>query len=214
MKLQWFGQSCFYLTSSAGTRALMDPCARWIGYQMPQVEAEVVTTSHHHYDHHYLPMVDGNFIHIDQPGTYQVKDISVHGTQAWHDASQGAKRGPNMIYNFGVDGLNVCHLGDLGHLLTPGQIADIGKVDVLLLPVGGAFAISLAEAVEVQKQLHAVITIPMHYRTRALGLFGIFFARLDSFISMTDQPVRKLQELSLEASMLADQAGVVVLKYI
>jgi len=213
MKLKWFGQSCFYLTSSAGTRVLMDPCARWMGYPMPQVEAEAVTTSHHHYDHHYLKMADGNFRHIDHPGTYQVRDISIHGTQAWHDASQGAKRGRNIIYNLSVDGLNICHLGDLGHLLTPEQIADIGKVDVLLLPVGGAFAISIPEAVEVQRQLHPAITVPMHYRTKALGMFGVFFAPPDKFISIAGQPVRELKELSLDASTKADQAGVVVLDY-
>jgi len=213
MKLQWFGQSCFYLTSSAGTRVLMDPCARWMGYKMPQVEAEGVTTSHHHYDHHYLQMAEGNFSHIDQPGTNQVKDISVHGTLAWHDALQGARRGQNIIFNFGVDGLNVCHLGDLGHLLTPEQVADIGKVDVLLLPVGGAFAISIAGAVEVGKQLQAAITIPMHYRTPALGLLGIFFAPLDKFISMAGQPVREMPELSLEEPTLVDLSGIVVLQY-
>jgi L-ascorbate metabolism protein UlaG (beta-lactamase superfamily) len=213
MKLKWFGQSCFYLTSNAGTRVLMDPCARWFGYPMRQVEADGVTTSHTHYDHNFLQMVDGNFIPINQPGPHLIKDISVHGTQAWHDASQGAKRGRNMIYTFGVDGLQICHLGDLGHLLTPEQIADVGKVDVLLLPVGGAFAISVAEAVEVQNQLHPLITVPMHYRTRALGLGGIFFAPLDKYLSLARQPVRKMQVLSLQAPLPVDQTEAIVLNY-
>jgi len=213
MRLKWFGQSCFQLTSSAGTRVLMDPCARWFGYRMPQVEADAVTTSHTHFDHNFLQMVEGNFIRINQLGTFQVKDISVHGTQAWHDASQGAKRGRNMIYTYSVDGLKVCHLGDLGHRLTPEQLADIGKVEVLLLPVGGTFAITVAWAVEVQKQLHPAITIPMHYRTRALGLGGIFFAPVNRFLSLARQPVRKMQELFLQAPLPADLAEVVLLNY-
>jgi L-ascorbate metabolism protein UlaG (beta-lactamase superfamily) len=213
MELKWFGQSCFYLTSSAGTHILMDPCARWFGYRMPQVKAEAVTTSHTHYDHHYLQMVDGDFIHIDAPGTHQVKDISIHGMLSWHDASRGVKRGRNIIFTFWVDGLTICHLGDLGHLLTPEQVTEIGKVDVLLLPVGGTLAISVPEAVEVQKQLPATVTIPMHYRTRALGLGGMFFAPLDKFLSKAGQPVRRLQAFSLQLPIPADQAGVVVLNY-
>ena len=213
MELKWFGQSCFYLTSSAGTRVLMDPFARWLGYRMPPVEAEVVTTSHDHFDHNYIEAVDGNFYHIDQPGTYQVKDISIRGTQAWHDAFQGSKRGRNIIYTFGVDGLSICHLGDLGHLLSPEQIADIGKVEILLLPVGGRFAITVVEALEVRAQIRPVITIPMHYRTPALGVGGFFFARVDDFVSMTGEPVKEAQELSFDLDSLQANAGIILLKY-
>ena len=213
MKLKWFGQSCFYLTSKAGTRVLMDPFARWFGYRMPRIEAEVVTTSHDHFDHNYIQAVSGNFYHIDQPGTYQVKDISIRGTQAWHDAFQGSKRGRNIIYNFGVDGLNICHLGDLGHLLSSEQIANVGKVDILLMPVVGRFAITVAEALEVRKQIQPVITIPMHYRTPALGLGGFFFARVDEFVSLAGEPVREIQELSIDLDTLQTNAGIILLKY-
>ncbi len=212
MNLKWFGQSCFYLTSKAGTCVLMDPCARWFGYRMPTVEADVVTTSHDHFDHNNLQMVDGNFYHIDQPGTYQVQDIAIHGTQAWHDDCQGSKRGRNIIYTFGVDGLTICHLGDLGHLLSSEQISDIGKVDILLLPVGGRFAITVAQALEVRKQLQPVITIPMHYRTPALGLGGFFFAQADDFVSLSGEPVKKAKDLSIDLDTLQADAGL-LLKY-
>lgn len=213
MELKWFGQSCFYLTSNTGTRVLMDPFARWFGYRLPRVEAEVVTTSHDHFDHNYIQAVDGNFYHIDQPGTYQVKDISIRGILAWHDAFQGSKRGRNIIFCFNVDGLNVCHLGDLGHLLSPEQIEDIGKVDILLLPVGGRFAITVAEALEVRKQIQPVITIPMHYRTPALGLGGFFFARVDDFVSLAREPTRKEQTLSMGVDSLQANAGIILLIY-
>ena len=213
MNLKWFGQSCFYLTSSTGTRVLLDPFAKWFGYRMPRVEAEVVTTSHDHLDHNYIQAVDGNFYHIDQPGNYQVGDISIRGTQAWHDAFQGSKRGRNIIYNFGVDGLNVCHLGDLGHLLSSEQLANVGKVDILLLPVGGRSAITVAEALDVRKQIKPVITIPMHYRTPELGLGGFFFARVDDFICIAGEPVREIQELSIDLDSLQANAGIILLKY-
>ncbi len=213
MKLKWLGQSCFYHTSNAGTRVLMDPCARWLGYRMPPVAAEMVTTSHDHFDHNFLQMLEGNFYHIDQPGTYSIQDVSIHGTPAWHDAAQGSRRGRNIIYTFAVDGLTVCHLGDLGHLLSADQISDIGEVDILLLPVGGRFAITVAEALEVRKQLQPVITIPMHYRTPALGLVGFFFARVDNFVSRSGEQAREAPELSVDLDSLQANAGVLLLKY-
>ncbi len=213
MKLKWFGQSCFTLTSSTGTRVLMDPFKNFLGYRMPAASAEVVTTSHDHFDHNHIQAVQGNFCHIDQPGSYPIQDIAIHGTPAWHDAFQGAKRGQNIIYTFGVDGLTVCHLGDLGHLLSAEQAADIGRVDILLLPVGGRFAISVAQALEVRKQLQPVITIPMHYRTPALGLFGFVFARVADFVFMTGEPAREAPELSIDPDTLHANAGILLLKY-
>jgi L-ascorbate metabolism protein UlaG (beta-lactamase superfamily) len=112
-----------------------------------------------------------------------------------------------------VDGIRLCHCGDLGHLLSPEQISEIGKVDVLLLPVGGAFAISVAEAAEVRKQLKPAITIPMHFRTRALGLFGLFFAPSGKFLTAAGEQARQVKELSLSVSTLAENAGIVVMSY-
>jgi L-ascorbate metabolism protein UlaG (beta-lactamase superfamily) len=213
MKLSWFGQSCFLLISQAGTRMLIDPFGHFLGYKVPEVEADVVTTSHDHFDHNYIQAVKGNFYHIDRPGSYTHKDIAVTGTLTYHDNKQGASRGHNVVYTFVVDGIRVCHLGDLGHLLTLEQVNGIGKVDVLLLPVGGSFAITIKEAAVVRQQLQPAITIPMHYRTRAMGLAGLFFSRLDGFLSTAAEPVRKLHELALDAASLADNHGIVVLEY-
>ena len=213
MKLRWFGQSCFLLTSNAGTRVLMDPFFRLMGYKVPEVEADVVTTSHDHFDHNYLGAVKGNFYHIDRPGTYIHKDIGISGILTYHDKTQGAKRGPNIIYAFSVDGIRLCHCGDLGHLLSPEQISEIGKVDVLLLPVGGSFAISVEEATEVRKQIKPAITIPMHFRTRALGLFGLFFAPVGKFLTAAGEQAREVKELSLDTGTLAENAGIVVMSY-
>ena len=213
MKLRWFGQSCFLLTSQAGTRVLMDPYAKWFGYKLPVVEAAVVTTSHSHFDHNYIQAVKGNFQHIHLPGAFTHKDIEIAGTLTYHDKFQGARRGSNIIYTFSVDGIRICHCGDLGHLLAPDQISAIGKVDVLLLPVGGAFAISVAEAVDVRRQLAPIITIPMHYRTRALGLGGLFFAGVDRFLSAAGEQVRQMRELSVDPASLAANAGIVILDF-
>jgi L-ascorbate metabolism protein UlaG (beta-lactamase superfamily) len=112
-----------------------------------------------------------------------------------------------------VDGLRVCHCGDLGHVLSPEQVLAIGKVDVLLVPVGGSFTIDAASALKVRGQLGPAITLPMHYRTRAMGLMGLLFARVDKFLALAGGPVRRLKELTVDPASLEEQAGVVVLRY-
>ena len=212
MQLRWFGQSCFLLTSQAGTRVLMDPFGKGLGYALPQMQADLVTTSHDHFDHNNIAAVIGNFYHIDTRGSYTHKDIGINGILTCHDKVQGAARGSNVIFTFSVDGLRVCHCGDLGHVLTPEQVNGIGKVDVLLVPVGGRFTINAAEALEVRSQLHPAITIPMHYRTREMGLMGLMFGGRDKFLYLAGGTARELQELSLDQASLADNAGIIILK--
>jgi len=213
MQLKWFGQSCFLLTSQAGTRVLMDPFGKGLGYRVPELEADIVSTSHDHFDHNNIWAIKGNFYHIDTHGSYTHKDIDITGTLTCHDKVSGANRGSNVIFTFSVDGLRVCHCGDLGHVLTPAQVEAIGKVDVLLLPVGGTFVINAADALKVRNQLGPVITIPMHYRTRPMGLFGLLFARVDKFLALAGEPARVLRELTVDQTSLAEQAGIVVMKY-
>lgn len=213
MLLKWFGQSCFLMTSQAGTRVLMDPFGKGLGYRVPQLQADIVTTSHNHFDHNNIAAVKGNFSHIDTRGTYTHKDIGINGTLTCHDKVQGANRGSNIVFTFSVDGLRVRHCGDLGHVLTPEQMSAIGRVDVLLVPVGGNFTINAAEAMEVRKQLNPAITIPMHFRTRSMGLLGLMFAPVDKFLARAGTPARELEELWVDQESLADNAGIVLLKY-
>jgi L-ascorbate metabolism protein UlaG (beta-lactamase superfamily) len=214
MHLKWYGQSCFLMTSQAGTRVLMDPFGKGLGYKVPQVQADIVTTSHDHFDHNNIAAVKGNFYHIDTRGIYTHKDIGINGILTCHDKVQGASRGSNVVFTFSVDGLFVCHCGDLGHVLTLEQVNGIGKVDVLMVPVGGTFTINAAEALEVRSQLNPTITIPMHYRrTRTLGLVSMMLAPVDKFLAQAGQPVRVVQELTVDPSSLAEQAGIVVMKY-
>ncbi len=64
-----------------------------------------------------------------------------------------------------MDGVRVCHLGDLGHELDSNQMAEIGNVDVLLVPVGGFYTIDAKEATKVCEKLKPRLVIPMHYKT-------------------------------------------------
>lgn len=131
MKLKWFGHACFLLTSGSGVRVLTDPFNEKVGYALAEVEADIVTVSHSHGDHNYTAAVRGEFLLIDQPGNFLHKGIEITGISSFHDSEEGSLRGKNVIFRFGIDGLSVIHLGDLGHVLRSNQVEEIGRVDIL-----------------------------------------------------------------------------------
>jgi L-ascorbate metabolism protein UlaG (beta-lactamase superfamily) len=105
---------------------------------------------------------------IKGPGEYEISGILIIGIAAFHDTQRGQVRGKNTIYVMEIDGVSVCHLGDLGHVLSSEQVEEIGTVDVLLLPVGGGSTINAPIASEVIRQLEPKAVVPMHYKTTAI----------------------------------------------
>lgn len=168
MNIKWLGHACFKLTSEKGTVIVTDPFDESVGYPMPNVKADIVTSSHSHFDHNYFKAVKGNFDIVDTVGEHNIKGINIKGVNTFHDDEHGAKRGKNIVFVFDIDGIRVCHMGDLGHVLTEKQVEEIGPVDVLLIPVGGYYTIDAKQAVEVMNQLKPKITIPMHYKRSLL----------------------------------------------
>lgn len=167
MKLRWYGHSCFLLTSTDGVRILTDPCDPPTGYKLHDIEADAVTVSHAHHDHNYLAAAAGQPAVIDSAGTFDVRGCRVTGVPTWHDREQGKKRGPNFVFVFEIDGLRVAHLGDLGEAPDAAAVAAIGRVDVLLCPIGGYYTIDADEARKTANLLGPRVFIPMHYRTKA-----------------------------------------------
>jgi L-ascorbate metabolism protein UlaG (beta-lactamase superfamily) len=177
-RLTWYGQSCFVLETAAGTRIVMDPIPKGIGYELPQgLKADVITISHEHYDHNNLGFVTGKprvirGLTADKKGwtrvDEKVRDVAIRTVGVYHDAERGAKRGLDTVFIFEVGGVRIAHLGDLGHVLNDDQLAAIGAVDVLLIPVGGTFTIDALKAQHVVEQLRPrLMVIPMHYKTDA-----------------------------------------------
>lgn len=197
MKIKWLGHSCFKITSSKGIRMLTDPFDDNVGYKIPSVEADIVTTSHSHYDHNFVDCVMGSFEVLNKVGNFYVKDIPILGVPTYHDNEAGAKRGDNIIYVFEVDGIRVCHLGDLGHILNQEQVAMLGKIDVLMIPVGGNYTINAEEAILVVEALKPKIVIPMHYKTPVIK-FDI--ATVDEFIDKMGS-VERVQTQVLEINL-------------
>ncbi len=185
MKIKYIGHSTFLLTTSDGTRIITDPYEPGsydgaVKYKPVGEEADIVLVSHGHPDHNHIASVSGTFEVVDQPGETVARDIRLLGISTYHDTSEGSERGENIIFRMEVDGLSVCHLGDLGHTLGEGVAVDLKPVDVLLLPVGGFFAVGSAEADPLIAALEPKLVIPMHYKTDGVD-FPI--APVDDFLS-------------------------------
>ncbi len=168
VEISWLGHSCFQIKGKQ-TTIVTDPYSPDLGYSLGEPAAQIVTVSHQHPGHNYLPGVSGEPRLITAPGEYEIAGVLIIGIATYHDAERGSKRGKNTVYLIEVDDIAVCHLGDLGHVLNMEQVEELGTVDVLLLPVGGKTTIGAATAAEVVRQLEPKVVIPMHYRTPALS---------------------------------------------
>jgi len=164
MKIKWLGHASFMITSETGTKIITDPyiTTENLNYGEIKESADIVTVSHEHGDHNNVAAVRGN--PEVARGTAKAKGIEFKGISTYHDDAEGKSRGKNTILCFEVDGIRVCHLGDLGHQLSAQQVAELGKVDILLIPVGGFYTIDAKVAGQLCDRLKPKVIIPMHFK--------------------------------------------------
>jgi L-ascorbate metabolism protein UlaG (beta-lactamase superfamily) len=161
MKIKYLAHASFLITSGSGTRIITDPYKEdaHLKYSAIKETADIVTVSHEHGDHNNTAAVKGNPQVVRDSA--EIKGIKIKAVPTSHDTSGGK----DTIFCFDVDGVKVVHCGDLGHLLTDNQVVEVGRVHVLLLPVGGHFTIDARTAWEVAEQVRTRVVIPMHYKT-------------------------------------------------
>lgn len=167
VEISWLGHACFRIKGSQAT-VITDPYPPDLGYSLGKQSARIVTVSHPHPSHSYAEGIEGEPRVVSGPGEYEISGILITGVATFHDGERGNERGKNTVYQMEIDGISVCHLGDLGHVLNNDQVSDIGDVDVLMLPVGGLSTVDARMAAEVIRQLEPQAVIPMHYKTPAL----------------------------------------------
>ena len=198
MHLTWLGHSCFLLEHN-GYRIVTDPYTGVEGYPPLSVSTHEVFCSHHHFDHDAVDQVA-----LLPPAA---SPFAVREAETCHDDRGGALRGSNTVRIFTAGGVSVAHLGDLGHQLTAEQLAAIGSVDAVLVPVGGVYTVDAAGAKAVCDALAARCVIPMHYHHPPYGLPNV--AGVEDFLRLwPDRDIRRLSGASFEVA--ADTSGVLV----
>ena len=215
MKLKWIGHSCFLLTADAGATLLTDPynAAAYgdrIRLRKIDISPDVVTVSHGHADHTGIEQLGGEPVVLRAPGQHELSGFAIKGIGTYHDAEYGAIKGDNTVFRITADGVTVCHMGDLGHVLEAEQVAEIGDVDVLLLPVGGTYTIDAGGATRVWQQLTPPITVPMHFRNEKVSLD---LETVDRFLAgKPDVEHAGVSEISLSKENLPSSPKIVVLE--
>ena len=211
MDINWLGHSCFRIKGKEST-IITDPCHPSIGYNLANLQADIVTLSHFHPGHSYTEAITCDFREIKGPGEYELQGTFITGISTFHDADQGKERGKNTVYLLEIDGMTLCHLGDIGHLLTSELIESMGEIDVLFLPVGGVSTIGATRGAEMVRKLSPKIVIPMHYKTEALTKeleSADKFLRESGINEIVSQP-----KLVVNSSNLPPSTRVIVLDFL
>lgn len=211
MLITYYGHSQFLLESAEGYRVFTDPCD--IGYPKCAEKIDVAVVSHGHHDHNAVEILAGSPRVIDKAGNYALGDgIAVTALESVHDDQGGKLRGSNLIMKIEMDGISLVHLGDQGDQLTDAQIKALGRVDILMLPVGGFYTIDAAGAANIVHALKPAVVLPMHYKTQVNADWPIAdetaFLQLMGAPSLSPAPV-----LRVTSEDLSEQPPVFLLDY-
>ncbi len=203
MRLIWHMHSCFEVSDE--TIVVIDPHdGRSIGVKPPQLRADIVLISHDHFDHNAIRVVKGDYTVIRDVSPRTVKGVAIRGLTAYHDDVGGERRGKVNIFHFTVNGVRFCHLSDLGHMLTPAQVQELGEVDVLFVPVGGVFTIDGAQAQRLVRAIGPKVAVPMHFR---VGGLSMSIQNADAYLNglPEESVVRVGNEVEFEAEDLPER---------
>jgi hypothetical protein len=200
------------ITTRDGTQILTNPYVNMLAYLQPETEVRIVTSSRASRIPDDASGECPGFNYIRAPGLYSVNGILIRGVETLGNdfAEDGEEK--NIIYNMRIDGLSVCHVGELENPLSETQIAAIGKVDILFLPIGGGFTLDPRGAAEVMRQLQPSVVTPMHYITRSAEP-GLMTAKVGAFVSASARPAHTYDTFEAYPSTIKNRTEVAVLKH-
>lgn len=214
MEITWYGHSCFRLAERGFATVATDPFDDSIGYPAPKIKADIVTVSHDAPGHNFVAAAKGAR-QILGPGEYEIGGVFITGiATARSDAKKKEENGQghtNTLYLLDFDGLTVCHLGDIDHVPTQGQIEDLGTVNIALVPVGAGGGLNAAQAAEVISLIEPSIVVPMHFKTPDTSLK---LEPLSKFLKEMGLGNLKPEDtLKVTKSSLPEETQVIVLNY-
>lgn len=246
MRIKWLGHASVLITSKSGIKIITDPYkpgyfARPDGrlfYADIEEFANIVAMTHDHIDHSHIDTIKGDPIlvkgsEIKLKGPMVVDGITFRAVPTLHDDCQGKVLGENSVLCFELDGLRICHTGDLGHVLSDRQMSEIGQVDILLLVVGllrplgerqfriddsgeripaphPGYIINADVASDVYHQLTPKITIPIHFSNDRCSFK---LAGVETFLLQKDN-IKRLQtsEIEIHRDSLPKENQIIVLE--
>jgi L-ascorbate metabolism protein UlaG (beta-lactamase superfamily) len=211
MEITWYGHSCFRITERSMASVVTDPFDHTaIGYKELQLRADIVTVSHNAPGHSHTKAVKGSKWQITGPGEYEIGGVFLTAVPTGKRDKEN--NGRNMVFVFDYEGVTVAHLGDLKSVPTRKELDALGKVDVLLVPVGGGNGLTPAKAAEVINLIEPGIVVPMHYKTPDST---VELSELSGFLKQMgiSEKLEAEESLKLTKRNIPDGTRVVVLSY-
>jgi L-ascorbate metabolism protein UlaG (beta-lactamase superfamily) len=219
MRITYFGHAFFLLEGENGPAIAIDPFDASIGYSVPSVTADLVLASHEHFDHANVGAVQGKpraIVGAAGVGRHELGGAAITGVAARHYGDPAlAARGDNTVYLIELDGLRVCHTGDLGHALDDPALAQLGRVDILMVPVGGFFTLDVERVDDVVNRVAPKVVIPMHYRTPAVTSDVVFrIATKDAYLRGKKNVREQPSTIAVRPEDLPAQREIWVMAYV
>jgi L-ascorbate metabolism protein UlaG (beta-lactamase superfamily) len=205
VRITYIGHSTFLLESPQLVRAATD----YNDYVRPPVLPDIATMNHAH-STHFTNNPDPGIKHVlrgwagdEKPARIdlQYKDVRVRNVptniRIW--GGGGTERHGNSIFIFEMGSMCIAHLGHLHHTLNQQQLNEIGRVDVVMLPVDGTLTLDLEGMMEVLRSLKAQLLIPMHYFSAYTLERFLSRARQEWDVEVADTPSVVVSKASLPA---------------
>ncbi len=206
MDLQFYGANCVKITGKKATVTIDDNLAE-LGLKSVTKAGDIVIFS----VEHPLPTQDVK-VAIDQPGEYEVSDVSIQGVVARSHMDEAGKTSAT-IFKVIIDDVSLVSLGHIYPELSDEQLEAIGTVDVLLVPVGGnGYTLDPVGALKLIKKIEPKLVIPTHYADKAIN-FPVPQQDLETAIKeLAMEPRETVEKLKLKsADFISDVTQLVVL---
>jgi L-ascorbate metabolism protein UlaG (beta-lactamase superfamily) len=206
VRITYAGHSTFLIESPQLVRVGTD----YNDYVRTPVVPDIITMNHAHTTH-YTDRPDPSIRHVlrgwgptpDEPARHDItyKDVRVRNVPTnIRNWSGGTERHGNSIFIYEMANMCIAHLGHLHHTLNQQQLNEIGRVDVVFVPVDGNMTLDLEGMFEVLTSLKAPLMIPMHYfSTYTLHRF-LERAKQSWTVEMSEIPSTVVSKTSLPAT--------------
>jgi L-ascorbate metabolism protein UlaG (beta-lactamase superfamily) len=206
MEIQYYGANCLRLVTKKAHITVDDNLAELGQKAVTKAGDSALFTLTHG-----VPAVETKII-IDQPGEYEVSDVSIQGIAARAHIDEADKRTATMFKIVGED-IRVVITGHIYPELSDEQLEAIGMVDVLIVPVGGnGYTLDSVGALKIIKKIEPKIIIPTHYDEKGLN-FPVPQAELeDALKGLAMEPKETVAKLKVKPSELGDTTQLIILE--
>lgn len=205
MEIQYYGANCVRLVGKKATIVVDDNLAE-LGLKSVTKAGDIAVFTGPHGD----PTAEVKLV-IDQPGEYEVSDVSIHGVPARAHLDEDGLNA--TMYKISGGDLRIAVVGHVFPGLSDTQLEQLGMIDILIIPVGGnGYTLDATGALQLIKKIEPKVVVPTHYADKAVK-YSVPQADLaDALKNMAMEPKETIAKLKLKPAELTDTTQLIVLE--